>query len=586
MYKFLVVAAWTLVILAASLFVILAILPFVGLNIMTNSIVMWLTDQLFALPFFQLEQVSVSTNWIESGLGGYNPFVITPAGIANMLDSLTEGALSQTTVFILAGIFGAIAIVLIAVAISELLRLKKQQKISKPYVKILLVLLPIAGLIYGQIIVIIAAAMLVMAWLLLEGVLLDPEAVSNYAEERNLITILHEEKKFEREVNKEGKLNGNVGLMKKEAKNSQAESSEKANQKFNSTLPNQNLTLPITTNSTLDSQENNTQLNRSPFFEKQNDNKKSKKYLVWKTNKSKIEKEINVKEKHFKQGLNIDKAIKKLNKNIKKLNKKAIKLNIEDKYKLELINTQNKNWTSPTDETRNLKYQNVDQNLNNFETNNFETIDNKKITTETNVSSNNVVPRLLDDKQIVEEEQKIIEPIIAFDNSNKNMAQPDSINLLTSSFEIISKPENQDNYETSVYENADDLNLQEKNSSKQISENEINTNTTSLNEEQILDKSINNDTINKTTHHNESSLLNENYGKSSNLSQEFISEKIKEIENFIEALNSKTTNLFKSEFEELNKKIEQAVTRRENKLLYDPKVILDTLTKKHNYNQK
>gem|GEM_PF-3923670 len=80
-----------------------------------------------------------------------------------MLNSSPEGALSQTTVFILAGIFGAIAIVLLAVSISELIRLKKQQKISKPYVKILLVLLPITGLIYGQIIIIIAAAMLVMA---------------------------------------------------------------------------------------------------------------------------------------------------------------------------------------------------------------------------------------------------------------------------------------------------------------------------------------------------------------------------------------------------------------------------------------
>jgi len=584
MYKFLVVAAWTLVICAASLFVILAILPFVGLNIMTNSIVIWLTDQLFAIPFFQLEQVAVSTNWIESGLGGYNPFVITSAGIANMLNSSPEGALSQTTVFILAGIFGAIAIVLLAVSISELIRLKKQQKISKPYVKILLVLLPITGLIYGQIIIIIAAAMLVMAWLLLEGVLLDSEAVCNYAEERNLITILHEEKKFEREVNKEGKLNGNVGLMKREVKNSQAGSSEKVNQKFNPTLPNQNLTSPVTT-TILNYQENNTQLDKSSFFEKQNDDKISKKYLVWKANKSKIEKEIKFEEKHFKQGLNIEKAIKKLNENIKKLNKKAKKLNIEDKYKLELINIQNKSWTSSTEETRNLKYQNVDQNLNNFETDNFEIINNKGITTETNLSSNNVVPRLFDDKQTADEEQKIIEPIIGFDNSNKNMTQPDSINLLTSSFEIISKPENQDNYETSIYENNDNLNLQEKNSFKQIdSENEINT--TSLNEKLILDKSINNDTINLTTHHNKSSLVEENYEKSSNLSQGFISEKIREIENFIEALNSKTTNLFKSEFDEINKKIEQAVNRRENKLLYDPKVILDTLTRKHNYNQK
>jgi len=423
-----------------------------------------------------------------------------------------------------------------------------------------------------------------MAWLLLEGVLLDSEAVCNYAEERNLITILHEEKKFEREVNKEGKLNGNVGLMKREVKNSQAGSSEKVNQKFNPTLPNQNLTSPVTT-TILNYQENNTQLDKSSFFEKQNDDKISKKYLVWKANKSKIEKEIKFEEKHFKQGLNIEKAIKKLNENIKKLNKKAKKLNIEDKYKLELINIQNKSWTSSTEETRNLKYQNVDQNLNNFETDNFEIINNKGITTETNLSSNNVVPRLFDDKQTADEEQKIIEPIIGFDNSNKNMTQPDSINLLTSSFEIISKPENQDNYETSIYENNDNLNLQEKNSFKQIdSENEINT--TSLNEKLILDKSINNDTINLTTHHNKSSLVEENYEKSSNLSQGFISEKIREIENFIEALNSKTTNLFKSEFDEINKKIEQAVNRRENKLLYDPKVILDTLTRKHNYNQK
>gem|GEM_PF-5150796 len=109
--------------------------------------------------------------------------------------------------------------------------------------------------------------------------MLDSEAVCNYAEERNLITILHEEKKFEREVNKEGKLNGNVGLMKREVKNSQAGSSEKVNQKFNPTLPNQNLTSPVTT-TILNYQENNTQLDKSSFFEKQNDDKISKKYLV------------------------------------------------------------------------------------------------------------------------------------------------------------------------------------------------------------------------------------------------------------------------------------------------------------------
>ncbi|ARU91053.1 hypothetical protein SCLARK_00296 [Spiroplasma clarkii] len=208
------------------------------------KVIIWLTNQPFALPFFRVITVEGPTQQFGELVttGGWNAWVLTPIGIMNSIG--TEGinpdySLGNLQVFSIMGALGVIAITLIAVAISELVRLKKKQKISKPFTKLILILFPICGMLYGQVIVLIASGLLLTAWIFLEIVLFDAEAVSNYAEERNLITIYHEEKKFEKEVNKEGKLIGNIDLVtvKKRQEQSILDQNERANQNSSSMLP-------------------------------------------------------------------------------------------------------------------------------------------------------------------------------------------------------------------------------------------------------------------------------------------------------------------------------------------------------------
>ncbi|AXK50921.1 hypothetical protein [Spiroplasma alleghenense] len=99
-------------------------------------------------------------------------------------------------------VFGA---VLISICIIEFVRIKKRQKISLPFIKVLIILVIIVCFIFGNLFAIVSAILLIVALVMMEIILFDVEAINNYSEERNLMIIYKEEKKFEKEVNKEGR---------------------------------------------------------------------------------------------------------------------------------------------------------------------------------------------------------------------------------------------------------------------------------------------------------------------------------------------------------------------------------------------
>ncbi|QEH62367.1 hypothetical protein SCHIN_v1c11740 [Spiroplasma chinense] len=257
MFILLIALAWSTVIVGA-----IFLLTF---SVLTLTASMWMTTTMFAstagkgnflyklflflsnnpirTPIFKMGNESLATA-TSGGLftGGINPWIINPGALMALKNGGgAEGAFGfhQWKVILMAGLLLSTAIGMITISVIELIRLKKRQKISRPYVKAILVVLPVLLLIYGQMVTIIAAVCLLEAWLLLEAVLFDSEALNNYAEERNLISIYKEERKFEREVNKEGKLTGNVDLeiLNQENQKNMLDQNGKAKANDNSALP-------------------------------------------------------------------------------------------------------------------------------------------------------------------------------------------------------------------------------------------------------------------------------------------------------------------------------------------------------------
>ncbi|AUB32136.1 hypothetical protein [Spiroplasma floricola] len=164
--------------------------------------------------------------------------LFTPVyGSNGVIDSSTQGAGSnnQLATIIWMTISFFVAILLIVISIIELVRLRKQQKISKPYIKVTMVVLSIILLLTGQLLLVLISGLILIAFILLEAILFDSEALNNYAEERNLILIYKEEKKFEKEVSKQGKLVGNVDL--KNLQGDFQKENEQVKTEDNSTLP-------------------------------------------------------------------------------------------------------------------------------------------------------------------------------------------------------------------------------------------------------------------------------------------------------------------------------------------------------------
>ncbi|AOG61044.1 hypothetical protein SHELI_v1c10970 [Spiroplasma helicoides] len=316
MFLILIIFAWSIVIVSSTL-----LLAFGALVITHN---MWsgvaivkaifkiLSKQPFGVGFFTKGDTSLRIDEVD----GQDQFT----------------SMSSTGTIIAGAVMMAIALMLYIIAIIELVRAKKRQKISKPYIKSVLVLLPIFGLLYGQVITIILAAALIVAWLLLEGVLFDSEALNNYAEERNLIAIYKEEKKFEKEVSKEGKLTGNVDLeaLKLKHQKNMLDQNEKANTNDSSALPNPNIlkedTLEVSSsvNSKID-----TSIHK----------KVDKKFDKWKFEKDKLEatKQVVVYNLDNLSDSKKEKTVNDFNKKIESLNKKAEKLKIPSEFYLSYI---------------------------------------------------------------------------------------------------------------------------------------------------------------------------------------------------------------------------------------------------------
>ena len=102
------------------------------------------------------------------------------------------------------------ALVTITLALFELARIIKGQRIAKPYIKMFFVALIIASLVFGKVSALIMPVFIFVGLLFIESTLFDVEAIHNYADERNMIIVYREDKRFEREVNKEGKYLGSV----------------------------------------------------------------------------------------------------------------------------------------------------------------------------------------------------------------------------------------------------------------------------------------------------------------------------------------------------------------------------------------
>ncbi|ASP28730.1 hypothetical protein SCORR_v1c09580 [Spiroplasma corruscae] len=192
MFAFLIVSAWSVVIVSSLVLIAYLVLSLVLTLIANVAVLMKIYEFL-------------SKNQFSSVFGNDNKFMV----------NLNNMSHKEIGAFITLGLLMFIAITLIAISIVELVRLKKKQKISKPMVKSYLLVLLVMALLMSQTILLIMAASIFLGLLILEFVLFDSDALNNYAEERNLISINKEEKKFEREVAKEGKQNGNVILKKK-----------------------------------------------------------------------------------------------------------------------------------------------------------------------------------------------------------------------------------------------------------------------------------------------------------------------------------------------------------------------------------
>lgn len=99
--------------------------------------------------------------------------------------------------------------------------------------------------ILGKTLTVIAGGTFFVALVFLEIVLFDTDALNNYAEERNLVSIYREERKFEKEVNKEGKSTDNtdseISVVQKTENSSTLDQDEKAKTSDNSVLSNEEI---------------------------------------------------------------------------------------------------------------------------------------------------------------------------------------------------------------------------------------------------------------------------------------------------------------------------------------------------------
>ena len=181
MFTFLVTLGWVLIIIGAIVQIFAAILNLLVIQQVALPTILNSINDIFQTSIFKQEEI---------------------------LNQLTGDAWAYTIIAL--SIFVALAtITLVSFQIN---RVKKGQRIAKPYIKMIFVALIIASLVYGKVAVLVLAAFIFLGLLFIESSLFDVEALQNFVEERNMIVIYHQDKKLEREVNKEGKYHGSATM--------------------------------------------------------------------------------------------------------------------------------------------------------------------------------------------------------------------------------------------------------------------------------------------------------------------------------------------------------------------------------------
>ncbi|WHQ37103.1 hypothetical protein [Spiroplasma sp. SV19] len=181
MFTFLVTLGWVLIIIGAIVQIFAAVLNLLVIQQVALPTILNSINDIFQTSIFKQEEI---------------------------LNRLTGDTWAYTIIAL--SIFVALAaITLVSFQIN---RIKKGQRIAKPYIKMIFVTLIIASLIYGKVAILIFAAFIFIGLLFIESSLFDVEALQNFVEERNMIVIYHQDKKLEREVNKEGKYHGSATM--------------------------------------------------------------------------------------------------------------------------------------------------------------------------------------------------------------------------------------------------------------------------------------------------------------------------------------------------------------------------------------
>ncbi|AUM63017.1 hypothetical protein [Spiroplasma monobiae] len=313
MFAIFIICAWSLTLAASA-----GLLLFGSTSVAYIMVGSQVAKNPASAPAFMQSFLYKLFNQISGGIGNLSP-IYGDKGILNSATIPSELANNPGNMIAvlawLVVIFG-VGVTMLTISIMELVRLRKHQKLSKPFIKVIMVVSAIMLLLTFQLIMVIVSALILVAFILLEAILFDSEALNNYAEERNLISIYKEERKFEKEVSKEGKLTGNVDL-KNQQKDFQKENDQ--------TKVNDNSALP---NLTEDQLEN--------IYK---EGKAKKYYLKWKTYKAKLtlkrkEIEANLSSLNEKEKAKI---ISKFNFNVMKVNSLAKKLKIPESYYLDYM---------------------------------------------------------------------------------------------------------------------------------------------------------------------------------------------------------------------------------------------------------
>ncbi|WP_425380090.1 hypothetical protein [Spiroplasma endosymbiont of Stenodema calcarata] len=181
MFTFLVALGWVLIIIGALVQIFATILNLLVIQQVALPTILNSINDIFQTSIFKQEQI---LNRLTGDGWGY-------------------------TIIALSIFVALVAIILVSFQIN---RLKKGQRIPKPYIKMIFVTLIIASLVYGKVAILIFAAFIFIGLLFIEASLFDVEALQNFAEERNMIVIYHQEKQLEREVSKEGKYHGSATM--------------------------------------------------------------------------------------------------------------------------------------------------------------------------------------------------------------------------------------------------------------------------------------------------------------------------------------------------------------------------------------